>query len=49
MPYTMEEFIRQAEDWAVLRAPLEMRLQGIPLEEVERLPPEDREKFRKLF
>ena len=33
MPITMEEFIRQAEERAVLRAPVEMRLKGLKLEE----------------
>jgi hypothetical protein len=43
MPITMEEFIRQAERRAVLRAPVEIRLEGIPAEQrLEGIPAEQR-------
>jgi hypothetical protein len=33
VPITMEEYIRQAEGRAVLRAPVKMRLEGLTLEQ----------------
>jgi hypothetical protein len=59
MPIDREEFIRQAERRAVLRAPVEVRLEGIPPEQlVEKLlhegkthamTPEVLEKLRQLI
>ena len=41
VPYTMEDFILEAERRAVLRAPVEMRLEGIPTEmRLEGIPTE---------
>ena len=59
MPITMEEYIRQAERRAVLRAPVSMRLDGLTPEQlldkllqdesVQQLTPEAREKLRRLY
>ena len=43
MPYTMDKFIQEAEKRAVLRASLEVRLEGIPNEQLlQRIPNEER-------
>ena len=59
VPYTMEEFIKEAEERAVLRAPVELRLKGIPAEQrlagippeqrLADLTPEQREELRRLL
>ena len=43
MPYTMEEFIRQADKRAIQRSTIEERLEGLtPGQVIDRLPPEHR-------
>lgn len=59
MPYTMDEFMKEADKRAVSRAPFDVRLEGIPPEKrlegispekrLEGLTPEDREVMRRLL